>query len=152
MNIVSAEQDNMDMLLTQLGAKVKSIHGLLCYVRFNINDTEIFYIYNINAKDQYYLQKVLPYPVGAGVFTKPSEIVEYIKNDIKFYKNASKSSVFGDFINTNVELHQIVHKLENTFMNYNVPSGKMKEISKELEHINEILDGVKDTCEKVVVK
>lgn len=152
MNLISAEQDNMDMQLTQLGAKVKSIHGLLCYVRFNINGTEIFYVYNINAKEQYYLQKVLPYPVGAGVFSKPSEVVEYIKKDIKLYKNASKSTVFSEFIHANVELHQIVHKLEDTFLNYNIPAEKMKVVLSEMENLNKTLDELQETSEKVIVK
>ena len=152
MNMISAEQDNMDMLLTQLGAKVQSIHGLLCYVRFSINGTEVFYVYNINAKEQFYLQKVLPYPVGAGVFTKPSEVVEYIKNDIKLYKNASNSSVFSDFINTNLVLHRMVHNLETTFLNYNIPAEAMKGVLTELEHLNKTLDNLKDTCDEIIVK
>lgn len=142
MNILSAEQDNMDMQLTQMGAKVKSIHGLVCFVRFYINDTEIFYVYNINAKNQYYLQKVLPYSVGAGVFTTPKEIINYIKKDISYYKTASKSSIFHDFIDINVRLHESVRKMEETFMNYNVPHDKMEEVVKKIEQINKILEEV----------
>ncbi|HEX3020831.1 MAG TPA: hypothetical protein VHP81_00370 [Lachnospiraceae bacterium] len=144
MNILSAEQDNIDMLLTQMGANVKSIHGLVCFVRFNINETEIFYVYNINAKDQYYLQKVLPYPVGAGVFTKPSEIVSYIKKDLSYYKTASKSTIFKDFVGTNLELHKTIHKMEETFLNYNVPHEKMEEVMVMINQINDILNHVQE--------
>ncbi len=143
MNILSAEQDNIDMLLTQMGADVKSIHGLICYVRFKINDTEIFYVYNINAKDQYYLQKVLPYPVGAGVFTKTSEIVNYIKEDIEYYKKASKSSKFNDFVNINMQLHNTIHNMEETYLKYNVPHDKMDKVVSKINEVNHILDDVK---------
>lgn len=144
MNFLSAEQDNIDLLLTQMGANVKSIHGLVGYVRFYINDVEIFYVYNINAKEQYYLQKVLPYPVGAGVFTKPAEIVSYIKKDISYYKTASKSSIFKDFVGTNLELHKTIHKMEETFLNYNVPHENMEEIGSKIQQINAILDQVQE--------
>lgn len=149
MNIISAEQDNIDMLLTQMGASVKSIHGLVCFVRFNINDTEIFYVYNINAKDQYYLQKVLPYPVGAGVFTKPSEIIEYIKKDINYYRKASKSSIFNDFISVNLELHHAIHKMEETFMNYNIPHEKMNEIVNRIEQLGQLINEVQETSKSL---
>jgi hypothetical protein len=144
MNILSAEQDNIDLLLTQMGAKVKSIHGLVCFVSFNINDTEISYVYNVNAKDKYYLQKVLPYPVGAGVFSKPSEIVNYIKKDIGYYKTASNSTIFKDFVDTNLELHKTIHKMEDTFLNYNVPHEKMEEIMVMINQINDILAQVQE--------
>lgn len=139
MNIISAEQDNIDLMLTQLGANVKSIHGLVCFVKFEIDNTEILYVYNINAKQQFYLQKVLPYPVGAGIFTKPGEIIDYIKKDIAYYKTASKSTVFNDFIDINMELHHIIHNMEETFMHYNVPHEKLHEVEQKLQEINSIV-------------
>lgn len=145
MNFISAEQDNIDMMLTQMGAKVKSIHGLVCYVSFKFNDTEILYVYNINAKNQYYLQKVLPYPVGAGEFSSPAEVVDYIKKDIHYYKTALKSSIFNDFVDINLKLHKTIHKMEEVFMNYNVPHEKMNEIEGKLNHIDQILNEIQDT-------
>ncbi len=145
MNYVSAEQDNIDMMLTQMGAKVKSIHGLICSVRFNIDGTELFYVYNVNAKEQYYLQKVLPYPVGAGEFTKPSEIIEYIKKDIACYKTASKSTIFKEFVSANLELHHTIHKLEDTFMSHNVPHDKMDEIVSKIEQISQLISEIEKT-------
>ena len=152
MNYVSAEQDNMDMMLTQMGAKVKSIHGLLCFVRFTVHDTELFYTYNINAKNQYYLQRVLPYPVGAGVFTNPSEIVDYIEKDVKSFKNAAKSSSFDSYIDIHKKLHATVHQLENDFINYNVPHDKMRAIDEALDKINMILKDIQQTSEKIVIE
>lgn len=149
MNILSAEQEDLDMQLTQMGAKVNSIHGLVCYVSFNINDTKIFYVYNLNVKEQYFLQKVLPYPVGVGEFTHPSEIVDYIKKDILCYKNASKSSVFKDFININMDLNKTVCKMEETYLNYNVPHEKLNEIVDEIEKINQTLTNIQKESKPV---
>jgi hypothetical protein len=139
MNLLSAEQDNMNMLLTQMGAEVQSYHGLVCNVSFTINDTKIFYVYNLDSKEQYYLQKLLPYPIGVGEFTKASEIIDYIENDIACYKNASKSSVFKDFIHINMDLHKTIQKMDETFLKYNVPHDKLNEILGEIEKINNTL-------------
>lgn len=148
MNFVSAEQDNLDMMLTQMGAQVKSIHGIICFAKFLINGTEFFYVYNINAKSQYYLQKVLPYPVGAGEFSRPSEIIAYIKNDIEKFKNASKNSTFEDFLKVNTKIHRIVHKLEDTFMNYKLEPQELEKIYREIEDVDNILDDAQKTSDK----
>lgn len=152
MNIVSAEQHKLDMLLTQMGGKVKSIHGLLCFVHFYINDTELFYVYNVNAKDQFYLQKVLPYPVGAGVFSKSKEVIEYIKNDLKQFKNAVHSKNFNSFVNINTNLNNAIHKVEDVFMHNNVQDEKLLQIQKEIEKISQILLEIENESEKIVIE
>jgi hypothetical protein len=145
MNITSANQDNIDLMLTQMGAKVQTLHGLLCFVRFEIHGNEIFYVYNVNMKDQYYLQKVLPYPVGAGVFTKTSDIVDYIKNDIQFYKNAEKNENVNNLIDINTQLHRLLHNVEDTFMKYKVSPDKIEEMSKAMMVLNDILTDIQET-------
>ena len=145
MNFLSAQQDNIEMLLTQMGADVKSIHGLVCFVRFSIEDTEFFYVYNLNAKNKYYLQKVLPYPVGAGEFSKPSEIVKYIKKDMEAFRKVSKGENFKNFVNAGLELHHTIHKVEETFLNYDVSNENMDEFLKKINEINEVLTKIQNT-------
>lgn len=152
MNYVSVEQDGLDMTLTQMGAQVKSIHGLLCFVRFDIDGTELFYVYNINAKNQYYLQKVLPYPVGAGIFSRPADVIAYIKRDIKLFKNAAKSRTFQCFIETNTKIHKVLHKTEDTFLNYNVPIEKLKHISEMLDAVERELADIQQHSPKIEMK
>ncbi len=149
---VSANQDELDMILTQMGADVKSVHGIISYIRFNIDNTELFYVYNINADEQYYLQMVKPYPVGAGVFSKPKEIISYIKNDIKQFKNAYNSKVFDQFITVNQSLHRCIHNIEDVFMGYNVPSDKMIEIEKKIDEIKNLIDDIRNTSAKLEVE
>lgn len=149
MDILSAEQENIDFMLTQMGANVKSLHGLICNASFHINGTEILYVYNLNEKDQYYLQKILPYPIGVGEFKRPSEIVDYIEKDIECYKNASKSSVFKDFININKELNNTIQKMDDAFLMYNVPHDKLDEIFNEIEKINQTISEIKKVSSTV---
>jgi hypothetical protein len=139
MNINSAQQEKLDMLLTQMGAKVTSIHGVLFYVKFIIGAVEIFYVFNVNAKNQYYLQRILPYPVGAGAFASPDLVIDYIREDIKKFKNASQSSRFNDFITISSKLHTIVHDFEELFLNHNVSPAQMEAIEKSILELSEIL-------------
>lgn len=151
MNILSAEQDQLDMQLTQMGAKVQSLHGLLCYIRFPIEDMELFYVYNINMKNQFFLQRIKPYPVSAGIFTNPQDIVEYIRDDVKQFRNAYNSKVFSEFVTVNAELQRLVQDVEDVFLGYNVPIEKMHEISNMILSVDNILENIKNTSTKIVI-
>ena len=151
MNILSAEQDQLDMQLTQMGAKVQSLHGLLCYIRFTIEDMELFYVYNINMKNQFFLQRIKPYPVSAGTFTNPQDIVEYIRDDVKQFRNAYNSKVFSEFVSVNAELQRLVQDVEDVFLGYNVPIEKMHEISNMILSVDSILEAIKNTSTKIVI-
>lgn len=152
MNLMSAEQDRLVMLLTQMGAKVKTVHGLICYVRFNINDIEFFYIYTLHANNQYCLQMIKPYRVGAGLFAKPNEILSYIKKDIKRFKNALNSTNFEKFITINTRLYNSIHFIEDSFLDYNIPPETLLEVEKKLDEIETIITNVRDSSTKIEVK
>lgn len=152
MNIVSSQQDQIEMVLKQMGAQVTSIHGLLCYVKIEIGGNTVSYVYNINAKDQYFLQRIMPYPLGAGVFSTQKEVLAYIKQDIKQFKNAVKSSVFQKYVDVNYKTHITSHELENVFFNYNVPLEKMDTINQLLDQIQVVMKDIKETCPKIELK
>lgn len=145
MNDVSASESEIDMKLTLLGANVTSLHGIISFIRFDFDQTELFYVYNVNAKNQYFLQMVKPYPAAAGVFSQPKEIVQYIKNDIKRFKNASNSNVFGEFVAVNQNLYDSAQEIKDVFMTYNVPKDKMLKIKEKVGEISGLLDEVKST-------
>lgn len=145
MNPMSASQEEIDMKLTQMGGNVTSLHGIISFIRFNVNQTELTYVYNINAKNQYFLQMVKPYPAGAGVFVKPQEIVQYIKNDIKQFKNASNSNVFCEFVSVNQALYSSIQDIKDVFMTYNVPRENMRQIKEKVDEISELLNEIKNT-------
>ncbi|MGE4276677.1 MAG: hypothetical protein AB7E30_05785 [Lawsonibacter sp.] len=145
MNHMSANQEEIDMKLTQMGGTVTSLHGIISFIRFNVNQTELTYVYNINAKNQYFLQMVKPYPAGAGVFFKPKEIIQYIKNDIKQFKNASNSNVFSEFVAVNQSLYESIQNIKDVFMTYNVPRDNMQQIKEKVDEISQLLNEVKHT-------
>lgn len=151
MNIQSSAQDRRVMLLKQMGAKVTTIQGMVCYVKFNIEGTEIAYVYNINAKDQYFLQRVSPYPLGAGVFMTEEHVFIHIQRDIEQFINASKSRTFQKYVEVNYNTHRAIHDLEEVFMNYNVPLESLHNIEKHLTEIATIVDDVRKTCPKIAV-
>lgn len=145
MNDMSANQEEIDMKLTQLGANVTSLHGIISFIRFSFDQTELFYVYNINAKNQYFLQMVKPYPAAAGVFLKPQAVVQYIKNDIRQFKNASNSNVFSEFVAVNQSLYDSTQKIKDVFMTYNVPKDRIVKIKEKVDEISDILSEIKST-------
>lgn len=152
MSILLAEQEALDKTLLQMGAQVKTIEGMVCFVRFDIDGTELFYVYNINAKKQYYLQKVLPYPVGAGIFSNPADVVAYIRRDLALFRNAAKSRTFSCFLETNTKIHKVLHKVEDTFLNYNVPIEEMKRISDVLDAVDAKLSEIRRDSKQIELK
>jgi hypothetical protein len=149
MNVVSSQQDALEMRLKQLGAEVQSIHGILCYVKFDIENMEVSYVYNINAKNQYYLQRVRPYPIVAGVFPTQKEIVKFIKWDMQQFRNASKSRVFNKFIEVNKKLHLTMLSIEDLFLTHNVPVERMEQIEQLLNDIEKVVNETRQSSSKI---
>lgn len=138
MNYNSVEQDRATVILHQMGAKVNSLHGIQTYVRFHLeNNVDLYYVYHMTKDKEYYLQRIKPYAYGAGVFQSQDEIIQFIKNDFARFNNASKSSVFDLFITNSNKLNDLVQSIELLFLENNVPSDKMSEISMLLEDIDE---------------
>jgi hypothetical protein len=145
MNGMSANQEEIDMKLTQLGAKVTSLHGIISFIHFYFGQTELSYVYNINVKDKFFLQMVKPYPLAAGVFSNSQEMVQYIKNDIRQFQNASKSNVFNEFITVNKNLCESVQTIKDVFMSYNIPKDKMKQVREKADELSGLLREIKKT-------
>jgi len=145
MNNLTANLEEVDMQLTQMGAKVTSLHGLVSFIHFDLNQTELFYVYNINAKNQYFLQMVKPFSTGAGIFCKPQDIVQYIKNDLKQFQNASNSNVFAEFTSVNQALYSTIRDIKDVFMTYNVPREKMLQIKGKIDEVSALLEDIKHT-------
>jgi hypothetical protein len=144
MDLTSTHQAKLNMLLTQMGAKVTIVHGIFFYAKFIIKEVEVLYIFNLNAKNQYYLQRILPYPIGAGAFPAPDQVIDFIRKDIQKIQNASQSKKFNDFIIASTQLHQIVHGLEELFLNYNVPLSQMATLEKKIAEINVLITQAKE--------
>lgn len=149
MNSVSANQEELKMMLAQMGADVTSLHGIICYIRFKLDNVELAYVYNLNANNQYYLQMIKPFHEGAGVFSKPQEIVKYIKDDLKQFSNAHNSKHFDDFIEVDRRLYAAVQNVKDVFMTYNVPKQKMLQIKEKIGEVDALLEEIRSTCPQI---
>lgn len=124
--------------LKQLGAHaLTNITSRLYYIDFKFEpDIKVSYVYNINAKDQYFLQRISPYPLSEGIFSNHEEIVDFIEWDIKQFKNASHSTNFKRFLEINNTLSLVEHNIENLFLNYNVPKESIDLFHDQLTTLN----------------
>ena len=57
---IDAEITQHTMKLQQIGAKVQVINSKLCYVNFDIGGFKIQYVYNVNKKGNYLLERIKP--------------------------------------------------------------------------------------------
>ena len=140
MSYASAQQDHINMQLRQMGASVTQIHGLINYVRFPIGEHELFYVYNLNAKNEYYLQRVKPYPMSAGVFPSADAIAEFIEMDLKTFQNAMQSGHFASFLDINRRLIALTQELEETYLHCNVPGDCFRQVGQRLSDMERALD------------
>lgn len=141
MNINTAQGDAIETLLRQIGAsQVTKVRGLLYFIKFKLNkDIEVSYVYNINAHNQYFLQRTKPYPIPQGIFTDEYEIVSFIKKDLNKFTTAMNSSNFNLFLDVTDKINLAAYNMESLFLNYNVNSDDFKKLDKEL---NDILDEI----------
>ena len=74
-NTYSTKGDSIEILLRQIGAtSITRVKGYIYFIKFKIDDIEITYTYNINHKNQYFLQRIEPYPLGKGIFNNDTEL------------------------------------------------------------------------------
>ena len=144
---VSAQQDNVAMLLKQLGADVKQINGLVCFVRFLVGGEELLYVYNLNAKDQYYLQRAMPYPMSAGVFPTTDAIAEYIENDLHAFQNAMNSGHFAEFVDLGRRVAAFSKGFEDAFLRYNISGDCFAEAQKNVAKLEHVLSAMVKSAE-----
>ncbi len=144
MNANTAKGDTIEMLLRQIGAsEIKKVRGILYFIKFNLrNDIEVSYTYNINAKNQYFLQRIKPYPIPQGIFINEHKIVEFIEKDLIKFHTAMNSKNFNLFLNATNKINLAATSLENLFLNYNVNSDDFITLDKEL---NDILQEIENS-------
>ena len=145
------DQDTATMLLHQMGAKVRTNHGLICKVEFSTEDMDIEYIYTVSRKNEFMLQRIKPYPLGAGMFTSINDLVEYIKYDIDRLSNASNSKMFGMFVSENKKLNRIIYYLESLFLHYNVPRDDMRELDEMVVELEKKIVELTHNCPEVKI-
>lgn len=146
MQFVSAQQDNLCMLIKQMGADVKPVNGLTCIATFHVGGAELMYVYNLNAEEEYFLHRIQPYPMSADVFLNTAEIAEYIERDVSAFRNAAQSGQFEPFVELNRRLTELSKGLEETFMQFNVPGEYFEQAGKDLESLERLLSEIRQNA------
>ncbi|KRQ87817.1 hypothetical protein ABG79_00622 [Caloramator mitchellensis] len=137
MKDINVKETMHEMLLRQMGAKVICYVGKQCYVKFNIEGYEISYAYNINSKEKYFLQRVKPYPMVAGVFEDLKDVVTLIEIDVEQFRNVISSGKFEKFLELNKKILDTARNLEDLFLYYKVDEKMFDEIMKEIDDVRE---------------
>lgn len=146
---VRAEANRQEMKLRQLGAKVEQINSVLCYVSFDVGGTKVSYVYNLNRKNQYFLERVSPYPLHAGVYETEADVVKTIAVDIEQFQMAHRSNVFDLFVKINQDLHLAAHRFEDLFLYYNVPHEYLDAILAKSAEVQMLIDQAKLKSERI---
>lgn len=151
-NLINAEVMEQTMKLRQLGADVTVVNGKLCYVKFKVGNHEIQYVYNVNKKGNYFLERTKPYPLPLREFEKEEDVIDIIEIDIEQFKDALKSQNIEDFINIGKDLNVSIRKFEDLFLYYNVPKENIQNIRQKLSELNKEIEISKNISKRVYFK
>jgi len=147
---VNSETSQHIMKLIQLGANVQVVSGKMVYVKFVLaQDVEVAYVYHINKKNKYYLERIKPYPLPLKEFNSSSEVIETIKIDYDQYSNAVKSHNINKFVEVNKNLHHTIKSFEDLFLYYNIPHELIKKIDTSITEIQTLIDNSSTECNRV---
>jgi len=134
------------MKLIQIGANVQVVSGKMVYVKFILdNGVELAYVYHMNKKNKYFLERIKPYPLSLKEFNTANEVIEIIQIDYKQYQNAINSKNIDEFIALNKEMHMTIKSFEDLFLYYNVDKGMLEEVHNCVRHAQKL---IKEGCTK----
>jgi hypothetical protein len=135
---VHTETTVHSMILLQLGANIEIVSGKMVYVEFKLEkDVTVSYVYHINKKNRYFLERIKPYPLPIKEVESMKEVIEAIMVDYNQFKNAVNSNNIQRFIQTNKRLHKTMKELEDLFLYYNVDESMLVQYDKTIAELEE---------------
>lgn len=146
---INAEAMQHSMKLIQMGAKVNQVNSKMCYVAFEVGKIDLEYVYNINGKGQYFLERIKPYPLPMKVYEREEDLIDIIEIDVEQFKNAVNSHNIDEFICINSKLNETIKKFEDLFLYYNVAEIEAKKIVSKINEIQDMIKETKDVSERV---
>lgn len=130
---INSEASQHVMKLILLGANVQLVSGKMVYVKFTLeNDVQVAYVYHINKKNKYFLERIKPYPLPINEFDTAEEVIDSIQLDFHQYENAAKSRNIKGFIDLNKEMHSVMKCFEDLFLYYNIPEASLNSIKENV--------------------
>lgn len=145
-SIIKSEVSQHTLKLQQLGAKVDVINSTLCYVNFDICGFGLQYVYNVNIKGNYFLERTKPYPLAISEFDSEQDVVKLIKEDVDKFRNALKCHHIDSFITIARQINRTFTSFENTFLNYNIPGEKVEKIYKKIQALELEIEIIRDNA------
>ncbi|MDF2531032.1 MAG: hypothetical protein K0R80_362 [Clostridia bacterium] len=149
MNYLNFEASQHEMKLIQMGAKVEQINSKMCYIKFVIEGIPVEYVYNLNKKNKYFLERIKPYPLAIRSYENVEDLVKVIDVDIKQFRNLVKSKNVKSFVNITKELIEIIKRFEDLILYYNVPADEVEVIMNKVNEIHEEITKTKETSDRV---
>ncbi len=147
---VDSETNQHVMKLVQMGANVTVVSSQMVYVSFDITeDVKVSYVYNINKKNKYFLERIRPYPLPVRVFDSAEDICNIIKIDIEQFKNAANSHNIYEFIQKSRDFHNIILMFEDLFLYYNVNPDIFKKLQDDIDDIYTTISDALKSSERV---
>lgn len=150
--LLDYEKSRQKLILKQLGGEIKEIKGSTCYVKFNLEDLDIVYVYHINLEKKYYLKRVEPYPLMAGIYESEQDVIEIIKIDLEQFKNAKKSKKFSRFIDINRKMHLMARKFDDLYLYYNVSGLNTERIKNKIQELDQLIEEIRKESKRVFFK
>ncbi len=151
-NLIDVEVMEHTMRLRQLGGKINLVNSKLCFVGFDLSGFTIEYVYNINAKGKYFLERIKPYPLPMKEFETEGDVVDLIEIDLEQYKNALKSHHITDFVTFSRNLNKVMKKFEDLFLYYNVSDQGINDLLEKADELDKEIDSVKADSERLYFK
>jgi hypothetical protein len=147
---IESEANQHVMKLRQMGAEVTIVSGQMVYVSFDINDDiKVSYVYNINKKNRYFLERIKPYPIAVREFESADDICNIIKIDIEQFKIAIQSHNIKEFIQINYDFHKTILMFEDLFLYYNIKHDTISTIEEAIDKIHKAIIDAKETSSRV---
>nr|WP_297173179.1 hypothetical protein [uncultured Agathobaculum sp.] len=128
--------DVINVALRQMGAtSIKEIrNGILYIAKFELSsDLCITYVFDVTKRNKYFLQRVTPYPISHGDFDGAQEVVEFIRKDVKKFRNAMHSHNFPKFLDAANQMVVLTHAAELLFLERNVSAEDLDSLRACLE-------------------
>lgn len=138
--------------LKALGARVLDIQGIMFYVKFNINNTKISYIYHLKPDNTYFVERIKPYTMPIGDYSSEEEIVDLIKIDIEQFQNAMKSHNFENFIKVDHNISKLVRIFEDLYLYYNISEDDITSLNDEVKQVLSLIKDIKKKSDRVYFK
>ncbi len=149
MNYLNFEASQHEMKLIQMGATVEQINSKMCYIKFVIDGIPVEYVYNLNKKNKYFLERTKPYPLAVKAYENVADLVEVINIDIKQFRNVVKSKNIESFLTINKELISTIKKFEDLFLYYNIPVEEVNSLKDKISEIQQQIAKTKETAKRV---